>query len=489
MIKSLSTTLLLLLSGTSLSFAQDTCDFDGQIFQRGDNVASAIFNRCYAAETHPCVCNPDKSSQIDCLFCAFSTNSGILRCANHNQEITFMNLQDVGRRCTCSVDSNNVPSSTCVDDPSAEQCSITLSDGSIFTQPPGQQFGRESRCGATSDFPCICNPNVPNGIECPYCGFATKTQGLLCLKDGESRLFDNINGVRTMCSCEIPDPVDLPIQECVTVPTAAPVVSPQAGCTLLDATTGESVFVNDGDPLGDLYVSNCGAPQDWPCFCNVNLSDQIECPYCEITQPDATTVCQIPNEIATSINSNGQSQTCKCQLGSNADARPTLECDEFPTSAPTVPTAGCTVPGTSDTIANLQMFGEEVTGACGSYLSWPSFCNTQLQGSQIEYPYCQYTNTASGSTLCAKDGQTLQYVTNDSDSDNSSTVCVCSYTTDDGATSDCQPVSTPAPSESPSSEPTSAPITRDVNVQGSSAVALALEVSLVLVMSVVAVIY
>lgn len=392
-----------------------------------------------------------------------------------------MDVDGVGQRCTCSVDSNNVPSSTCEEDPSVEQCSIVRSDGTIFTQPPGQQFGRQSRCGATSDFPCYCNPNVPSGIECPYCSFATLTQGLLCLGDGESRLFDSISGLRTMCSCEIPFPFDLPIQDCVTVPTAAPVVGTQTGCTLFDATTGQSVFVNDGDSLGNLFVSDCGPPQDWPCFCNVDATDQIECPYCEIPQANGSTVCQIRNEIATTVNSDGQSQTCKCQPGDSLV--PTLECGAFPTPAPVSPTEGCVVPGSNpQTIANSERFGEEVTGACGSHLNWPSFCNTQLQG-EIEYPYCQYTDTASGSTLCAKDGQSVQYSTNDGAS--SATICDCSYTTIDGAQSSCRPVPTPAP-VNPTLEPTDAPITQDVTVQGdsSSPMALALNVSLVLVMTV-----
>jgi hypothetical protein len=484
MMKVLSTLLLLLLLSSSSSNvqAQTTCDFDGQIFQRGDNVASAFLNRCFAAETHVCVCNPDNLSQVDCLFCAFPTNSDILRCANHNQEVTFIDLDDVGQRCTCSVDSTtNVASSTCVEDPSVEQCSIMRDDGTIFTQPPGQQFGRQSRCGFTSDFPCICNPNVPNGIECPYCSFATKTQGLLCLTDGESRLFDNINGLRTECSCEIPFPFDLPIQECVTVPTAAPVVGPTTGCTLLDAATGLSVFVNDGDPLGDLAVSNCGSPEEWPCFCNVNLPpDQIECPYCEIPQADGSNVCQIRDEIATTINAKGQSQTCKCGGG---DTLPTLECGAFPTPAPVVPVLdGCIVPGTNPTkmVGNMERFGQEVTGPCGSYLNWPSFCNLQLDN-QVEYPYCQFTNTASASTLCAKDGQSVQYATDAG----FSIICDCSYTSNDGAESSCRTVPTLAPI-SPTLEPSAAPVTRDVNVQGpSGAVVLALEVSLVLVLTVI----
>lgn len=479
--------LSLLLSSNSVQ-AQDTCLIDGQTFQRGENVFSAFPDRCFATKNHVCICNPDKNPPVDCPFCSYSTNSDILRCANHNQEVTFMNLNGVGQRCTCTVDGNNVPSSTCVADPSAEQCSITLDDGSVFTQPPGQQFGRQSRCGATSEFPCFCNPNVPNGIECPYCGFATKTQGLLCLEDGETKLFDNIDGLRTMCSCQIPFPFDLPIQECVTVPTAAPVVSPQTGCSLFDSTTGQSVFVNDGGSLGDLSVSNCGPPQDWPCFCNANASDQIECPYCEIPQADGSTVCQIRNEIATTVNNNGQSQTCKCQPGNSRV--PTLECGAFPTPAP-VSFDGCAVPGTTSFIDNLQMFGAEVTGACGSHLDYPSFCNTQLQG-EIEYPYCEYTNTASGITNCARDGEVIEYATNDAAS--SRTVCDCSYTTNAGAQSSCRPVPTPTPTPvpvNPTLEPTPAPTApRDVNVQGgsSSPVALAWNVSVVLAMTVLVVV-
>ena len=54
-----------------ISMGQNSCTFDGQTFQEGENVGNAVNLRCGSYEDWPCFCNPSKERQLDCPYCSF----------------------------------------------------------------------------------------------------------------------------------------------------------------------------------------------------------------------------------------------------------------------------------------------------------------------------------------------------------------------------------------------------------------------------------
>jgi hypothetical protein len=74
-------------------------------------------------------------------------------------------------------------------------------------------------------------------------------------------------------------------------------------------------------------------------------------------------------------------------------------------------------------------------GACGEPEQWPTFClGTDAEGGIVfEYPYCVYSETQDGLTVCATDGSTVTFV----DDTGESLTCSCTYSVNDGPQSEC----------------------------------------------------
>ena len=313
-----------------------------------------------------------------------------------------------------------------------------------------------------SDFPCYCNPNLPLKIDCPYCSFATNSDlaSLLCLKNGQSQTYTSIYGIRTSCSCEIPtNPIDLPITSCVDVPTAAPASGPQTGCTLQNPDTGANVFISNGGSLGNLFTTRCGSSTNWPCFCNANLPDQVECPYCGIEQPNNAFLCAINNQVVSITNiTTNQNQTCKCIVPSNGGGAPTLACSpSLPTPAPA---AVCTIGSATLVTGQAYTDAQIPPGPCGNSTEWPTLCNPG-RSNQTEYPYCIFRNTQDGTVVCAKKSTSVTYTNNQGREE----TCTCIYLSAAlGAQPTCRTPATPFPTRTPVTPPipfilpTSAPI-------------------------------
>jgi hypothetical protein len=185
--------------------AQDSCIFDFGTFQRGESLGSAFETRCGSSGDYPCYCNPDVDDQIECPYCGVATSTpNLLRCAKDGQTIQVIDLEGRGQSCTCDASDPTDPQPVCVEDESALVCTFAMEDGTTVTRQPGEEIGFESRCGDESNYPCICNPNLPMQIECPYCSFATtQRDALLCVAEGETVSFVDVDGRGQNCTCEL----------------------------------------------------------------------------------------------------------------------------------------------------------------------------------------------------------------------------------------------------------------------------------------------
>jgi hypothetical protein len=152
----------------------EICILGGQVFQAGDPLGDLFTTLCGSASEFPCYCNPQADPPIDCPYCGIATSTG-LTCAQVGEEsISIVNLQGVSQDCACQIGFNTgVPEAVCKDD----VCTLELDDGSAKSFANGESYGEflTTRCGPPSEYPCFCNTDLPNQIDCPYCGFVTNT--------------------------------------------------------------------------------------------------------------------------------------------------------------------------------------------------------------------------------------------------------------------------------------------------------------------------
>jgi hypothetical protein len=441
------------LSLGSVIRAQDTCLIDNVTFQRG--AAVDFQTRCGVQSDFPCFCNPDLEQQIDCPFCGFATAiPDLLRCARDGQSITLIGLEGTGQTCTCDASEPGNPVGTCVDNPSAAVCSISLPDGSKIERLPGQEIGRESRCGATSEYPCFCNPSLPGQIECPFCSFPLPNDDLLCLADGEDRLFIGSDDTARSCSCVSGETAAFPM-----VPTCEdlPPIGPGAMCNFT-GSNGVPFQVNHGASLHEFFPNTrCSPAADYPCFCHVQLPNQMDCPYCAIPLAGGGFACGGNTDVIPNLlQDNGSTADCQC-LVPNAFSDPELDCGTFPTPAPE---PGCLVdlPNGQQELILTGMPVTSNTSPCGA--TFPYICNTALQtADNLEFPYCEF-DTVGGGKACAKDSASVTF----NNVDGKSESCDCIYVNSAlGAQSTCSVAKDPT--AAPVASPTLPPVT---TVRGTS---------------------
>jgi hypothetical protein len=219
-----------------------------------------------------------------------------------------------------------------------------------------------------------------------------------------------------------------------------------------------------GESFGDYVETRCGSPLEFPCYCNPDLPNQMECPYCGFVDVNGELLCAHDGEIVTYFDGDIE-QTCSCEVPDDPLQNPTEKCGldigsgfgtdpPFGDSGVNATAEGCTIAdanGALVTIPNGESFGDLVDGVCGDALEWPSFCNAQIQqtvaarspgGSQdfgaIEYPYCVYTDTITGSPECARNNEFVTYTNMMGEQ----VECSCTYTSAStgGAQSTCGPV-------------------------------------------------
>jgi hypothetical protein len=197
-------------------------------------------------------------------------------------------LEGSGQTCTCDTSEPGNPAGTCVDNPSAAICSILLPDGSKIECLPGQEIGQKSRCGATSKYPCFCNPNLPGQIECPFCSSPLPDDDLLCLADGEDQLFIGSDNTAWSCSCTNGKTAAFPM---VPMCEDLPPIGPGAMCNFT-GSNGVPFQVNHGASLHEFFP---------------NTGDNLEFPYCEFDTVGGGKTCA-----KTFTNADGRSESCDC---------------------------------------------------------------------------------------------------------------------------------------------------------------------------------
>lgn len=476
--------------------AQDSCELGGQTFQRGQNVGSAFETLCGSSDDFPCFCNPDNDPPVDCPYCGMAAWGDTLVCSRDNESVTFLDINGIGQTCQCTV-TNGAPSSSCQQ---SGTCTLTLPDGTSRNFANGESISDffPNRCG--DDFPCFCNPDVVGQIECPYCRLAGLGGSLTCARDDETVTYQKDDGTFETCSCEIPpSPGAEGIATCTaSAPAPAPVAEQTDLCTFEDED-GQIVTFFNGQSLGEYFTTLCGSSEDFPCYCNTALSNNIECPYCGFAAGDGSLYCAGDGEVVSFVDGS-ITRVCSCDIPNDPSLDPIKVCNDAsgpvpiatatPTTVPTrtpsqapangqqpTPTEpsieGCAVSlpdGESFTIGNGETFGNIINGICGSSQEWPAFCNVDLVDSSesiinaiarqfdtatlpyVEYPYCIFDETQDGRVVCARNGQQVTFV--DADGVTQRCNCVVRDVSLGGPQSSCEAITSPtSPTGSPTIQP------------------------------------
>lgn len=459
--------LLLLVAATG----QDTCNYEGTEFQRGESLGDSFSTRCGSSDEFPCFCNPDLDPPVECPYCAHIILGGSLLCASDGETVGFIDRNGEEQTCACSAPSGAKPSSDCSVDPIVSSnndiCEIESTDGitQIFFRGESVASARPSRCGP--EYPCFCDPDVEGQISCPYCVFPAFGGQLFCAEDGGNLSFRDENGVNRVCSCEISENGD-PVSECrrtsATLPPEEPDSEPAADFCELELDNGDVLIFGRGESYGEFRQTRCGSSSDFPCFCNPDLPGQIYCPYCGFTNEDGELFCAKDDETI-SFTDGDSLQTCSCEIPTNELSPPITSCSEgeIPnTRAPgIVPSTTCRVQNEFGRFVEVdagESFEELVDGPCGSGEEWPAFCNPglaiarQTGGDEdfIEYPYCVFENTRSGEPACARSNGQVTFI----DDNDVVQRCSCSYlgATFGGAQSICNSDTVDIPEDSEDSE-------------------------------------
>jgi hypothetical protein len=229
-----------------------------------------------------------------------------------------------------------------------------------------ESFGNAypSPCGGgdSTNYPCYCDLSVPNYITCPYCMYETTdlngTTTIICANSANNETIDveipTINdGLPKTCSCILASAstddddsdsalttIAIPVLDCGTV-------SATSCTTLLQADDGTTkVSTPNGESYGAMMDGPCGLGTDWPAFCNTNLANQSEYPYCQFDNPSKSSsignnnkTCAKNGESIEFTNSDGVLVQCNC-LYFNAALGPDATCIPVsPTMTPTTTTS------------------------------------------------------------------------------------------------------------------------------------------------------
>jgi hypothetical protein len=482
--------------------AGETCELNGQIFQRGESLGTNFVTRCGPADRYPCFCNPDLNQQIECPYCGFALEGGGLLCGKDSEINTFTDLDGNTKTCECSAplggpsptfdceleDEESSPNEPIIEEDGGS-CTFDLPDGTSVSLLSGEPLSSvfNNRCG--DDFPCYCDPNSEGQVSCPYCRFAALGGDMFCARDGQVIALQDEDGVNQMCSCTI-SPGGEPSSNCnfsTGDDTPSPVPDDDIStpvdqldvCTLDLEDSNQVITFQNGESFGDYLTTRCGSSSEFPCFCNTALPNKVDCPYCGFGTSDGGLVCARNDETVDFVDGDTY-RTCTCEIVAPGQ-EPIRTCEDGdippPTAAPTEPIAenptngdggnnSCMATGENGEIVVVEdgaSFANLISpGVCGSTDDWPAFCNVGLintisrqeGGGTVEYPYCIFENTQSGVPVCAKSNGRMTFV----DDAGVTQQCSCTYLSPSlgGAQSTCVPdvVADDAPTPSPVQTPT-----------------------------------
>lgn len=423
---------------TGFFFNGNTCNINGVTYDRGQALGFSYDSGCSGPSfDYQCFCNPDKPDQVECPYCYFDVQGRSEPiCLRDGEVATFDDVSGNSRTCGCTVPDGGTARPNCFFAPeNANTCAIQVADGSVQTFAAGESLHRDipSRCG--SDFPCYCEPTIAGQIWCPYCSFPQSQNSLLCAQDGQTVTFLDMSQQMQTCSCQVPfDPSQPPVSSCLGAPSEE---VPNTG-DLEDRDDSDSpntgglpnsfrvcelngnIFF-EGENVGENFVTRCGDPDDFPCFCNPDNDPPVDCPYCGFALTKENLLCLKNEQIANFVDIRGDSKTCECR-------------------APTVsatPTENCLLPSSE---ANICFFrdadghpvtfdaGEPVDNAllpvsqCGP--NYQCFCDPKASN-QLSCPFCVEVDFG-GTLICASAGEIVAY----QDSNGFSQRCFCDVPSD-----------------------------------------------------------
>ncbi len=424
-----------------------------------------------------------------------------------------------------------------------------IGDGYIYRED--EVLGTfETRCGSIELFPCYCAPDLDPPISCPYCGFhsemsngngerlqQSKSENFFCLQDGEisdpfvagekdkavQRCSCNLEGDIPISTCHSasssdkdlsrpPDAIEGTENETITYETLEENETTDTEATTnnnegseedictLELDSGEIKTFQRGESYGDFLPNDCQQPHRFPCRCNPDLYNQIECPYCSFRTDNGDLVCAEHEQTVSFFVPGSESrdvETCTCWVPEDPSQKPFKACtvstysmdppekdadhyyamsnesgNENTNNNNSKPaTKGCDITD-STTEESIQVpIGEsfadylEVEGTCGNGVDWPAYCTADTTGAtdtaivhlpqkhdldqstrnagyindrkDIAYPYCIFSDTLSGTPICAKDTGDVVYT----NSDGEQIRCSCRYSNSNGGQTEtaCSP--------------------------------------------------
>jgi hypothetical protein len=354
----------------SLRRAQETstCTIDGVTYQEGESLGDSFSTRCGAASDWPCYCSPTLDPPVECPYCGIPDLGQGLVCARDGESVSIVNLDGIQQLCSCNVGSTGTPEQTCVDQGDDEEvCTIEVFDGRQVEFENGESFGQflPTRCkGGGEDYPCFCNTSLPDQVECPYCTFVDVSGDLVCARSNETIIYEDTLDDFIQCTC-----FDGTFSSCLPVAPTVPVAttrSPTISPTILDGETSSPSVPSSAlqSPMPSTAASSL-AP---------TTTDSI------VRQPT------IPPSRAPIVDFDKASL-----LG---PARPPI---------PELQIGGCLYPDavskSFEFIEEGAVFGQEISGPCSPHSEWPVYCNPNIPGGGLEYPYCVFSTLVIEETI------------------------------------------------------------------------------------------
>lgn len=112
--------------------------------------------------------------------------------------------------------------------------------------------------------------------------------------------------------------------------------------------SGEVITFTIGQSFGSYATNLCGSAEEFPCFCNPALSNQVECPYCGFLSSDGSLYCARDQETI-SYQDGDINRTCRCEIPDDEFQVPNRTCSN--TAPPNVSPSVSSSPSLSATIS------------------------------------------------------------------------------------------------------------------------------------------
>jgi len=326
-------------------------------------------------------------------------------------------------------------------------CEFVGEGGTVFTFQRGESIHsyQPSSCQDSETFQCICNPDIHDQMECPFCWMTTTTNdsdGILCVEDGNSITYTTTDGLLETCSCRLSSRGDdifsthcRPATTMTSTSTTRSdpmaetgTLSNEDGFDLLprnddeededesegltDPEENESFGLCDfngnlffpGENVGTNFVTRCGDVTEFPCFCNPEKNPPVDCPYCGFVLTKENLLCLKNEQTASFVDIYGDDKICECKA-------PTIS---------SVPVENCVLTSTDINACvfrdgNGYPFTFDVgapvdtkflpLGNCGP--EFQCFCDPQADD-QLSCPFCVEVDFG-GELICASEGESVEY--------------------------------------------------------------------------------